>query len=88
MNPGTGRRAGLSVLHRLKLVDQFVNYAIAKMVAHCDYQTDCQPLDDRRANAVLDPLQIADHVCHQIGLVQVGNLINRRLDSTLARRKS
>ena len=50
MNPGTGRRAGLSVLHRLKLVDQFVNYAIAKMVAHCDYQTDCQPLDDRGAN--------------------------------------
>jgi predicted N-formylglutamate amidohydrolase len=88
MNPSTGRRAGLSVLHRLKLVDQLVDYAIAKLVAHCDHQTDCQPLDDRRANAVLDPLQIADHVCHQIGLVQVGNLINRRLDATLARRKS
>ena len=52
MNPGTGRRAGLSVLHRLKLVDQLVDYAIAKLVAHCDHQTNCQPLDDRGANVV------------------------------------
>ena len=58
-----------SVLHRLKLVDQLVDYAIAKLIAHCDHQTNCQPLDDRGANVVFDPLQIADHVCNQIGLV-------------------
>ena len=75
-------------MHRLKLVDQLVDYAIVKLVAHCHHQTDCQPLDDRRANVVLDPLQIADHVCHQIGLVKVGDLINRRLDTRLAQRKS
>ena len=57
--PGTGRRAGLSVLYRLKLVDQLVDYAIAKLVAHC--HRSCAPEHTWPLYPALVRRSIADH---------------------------